>query len=418
MDVLILVVDYFIEVIRFSIGLEIFFGKKMKITGFVAVIGALYALCLIWAGEIGPILLYIFACAAVYHITEGRAGEKIFQILVVLCVSGILDELIGLAIQHYVADYRYIRFLEAVIVLILFIFAREVQRRKPKFIMCIAGFIKEKIMIIILILFILLSAIIVGFCYADDYSLSSNFKYYIGFFAFIGMIMLLLFIIYIKKSNETISILMETERSLKIMQEKYYKELLEREEDTRRYRHDMQNHLLCLVQYMERQETEVGIRYIKGLQNNLVSIQERCYMTGNSLLDLFLNHYLLPLKNVKINIWGACADDILIDDIDFCIIFSNLLQNAAEAVERQKENEKYIRVILKQRSEYCEIDIQNSIAAKLKAVGGTDKTDKRNHGIGLKNVSEVVKRNSGYFEFGIKNDEFLATVILKRGKKE
>ena len=266
MDALILIVDYFIEVIRFSIGLEIFFGKKMKVTRFVAVAGALYVLCLIWAGEIGPILLYIFVCAAVYHITEGRIGEKIFQILVVFCVSGILDELIGIAIQHYVADYRYIRFLEAVIVLILFIFAREVRRRKPTVGIFVARVIKTRVMIAVLIITILLSCVIVGFSNMQEYVFKENFKLmadFISILAFIGMIILLIFIAYIRKANEIMGELIDTERSLNSMQEKYYKELLKREEDTRKYRHDMQNHLMCLTRYIERREIDSGIEYIK-----------------------------------------------------------------------------------------------------------------------------------------------------------
>ena len=417
MDALILIVDYFIEVIRFSIGLEIFFGKKMKVTGFVAVAGALYVLCLIWAGEIGPILLYIFVCAAVYHITEGRIGEKIFQILVVLCVSGILDELIGIAIQHYVADYRYIRFLEAVIVLILFIFAREVRRRKPTVGIFVARVIKTRVMIAVLIITILLSCVIVGFSNMQEYVFKENFKLmadFISILAFIGMIILLIFIAYIRKANEIMGQLIDTERSLNSMQEKYYKELLKREEDTRKYRHDMQNHLMCLTRYIERREIDSGIEYIKGLQDTLVSIQKRCYISGNDLLDMFLNHYLLPLRDVKINIWGTYSGELLINDIDFCIIFSNLVQNAAEAMEKQEGGEKYIRVIIRQRIEHCEFDIQNSIGSENINMEETDKSDKKNHGIGLKNVSEAVKRNNGYFEAGVKNGEFSVVVILKR----
>lgn len=46
----------------------------------------------------------------------------------------------------------------------------------------------------------------------------------------------------------------------------------------------------------------------------------------------------------------------------------------------------------------------------------TYKIDKKNHGIGLKNVSEAVQRNNGYFEAGIKNGEYSSIVILKRKK--
>ncbi len=419
MNVLILVVNYFIEVIRFSMGLEIFFGKKMKASGSVAVSGIVYTLCLLWVEEIGPILLYIFACAAVYCMTEGRIGEKIFQILMVLCISGSLDEIIGIAIQHYVADYRYIRFLEAVIVLILFIFAREVQKRKPEFGMYITGVIKARVMITMLVMTIILSCIIVGFSNMQEYALKENFKLiadFISVLAFIGMIALLVFIAYIRKANEIMRELVDTERSLNSMQEKYYKELLKREEDTRRYRHDMQNHLLCLTQYIKNKEIEEGVKYIKGLQDNLVSIQKRCYISGNDLLDMFLNYYLSPLREVKINIWGGCSGSLLISEVDFCIIFSNLIQNVAEAMQRQKTGEKYIRIIIQERAEHCEFDIQNSIDSQTVSKDVTYKIDKKNHGIGLKNVSEAVQRNNGYFEAGIKNGEYSSIVILKRKK--
>ena len=419
MNVLILVVNYFIEVIRFSMGLEIFFGKKMKVSGSVAVSGIVYTLCLLWVEKIGPILLYIFACAAVYCMTEGRIGEKIFQILMVLCISGSLDEIIGIAIQHYVADYRYIRFLEAVIVLILFIFAREVQKRKPEFGMYITGVIKARVMITMLVMTIILSCIIVGFSNMQEYALKENFKLiadFISVLAFIGMIALLVFIAYIRKANEIMRELVDTERSLNSMQEKYYKELLKREEDTRRYRHDMQNHLLCLTQYIKNQEIEEGVKYIKGLQDNLVGIQKRCYISGNDLLDMFLNYYLSPLREVKINIWGGCSGSLLISEVDFCIIFSNLIQNVAEAMQRQKTGEKYRRIIIQERAEHCEFDIQNSIDSQTVSKDVTYKIDKKNHGIGLKNVSEAVQRNNGYFEAGIKNGEYSSIVILKRKK--
>ena len=129
---------------------------------------------------------------------------------------------------------------------------------------------------------------------------------------------------------------------------------------------------------------------------------------------MFLNHYLLPLRDVKINIWGTYSGELLINDIDFCIIFSNLVQNAAEAMEKQEGGEKYIRVIIRQRIEHCEFDIQNSIGSENINMEETDKSDKKNHGIGLKNVSEAVKRNNGYFEAGVKNGEFFVVVILKR----
>ncbi len=417
MDVRILIINYFLEVIRYSIGLEIFFGTKVKKWRTAIIAGIFFALCLMRAGNNSLILMYIFAYMTVYGMAEGRGGEKIFRMLVLVCLLGSLDEIVGMTIRHWIGEYMYISFWKAITGLIFLIFLKKIQKRNTKIGSQIFGFIEKKIMIIVLSMIVILSAVITGFYYAEEYVSKVNYQllvYFISLFAFISMIALVLFIAYIKKSNEALRERVEIEQSLKLMQEKYYKELLEREEDTRRYRHDMQNHLLSLTQYLKKKETDEGLQYIKGLQDTLITIQKSCYVTGNSMLDMFLNHYFLPLKNVKISIWGRCSEDLLIGDVDFCIIFSNLIQNAAEAVERQEKGDKYIRVNMKQRLEYCEIAIQNSVDFQMDSVIQTSKHDKKNHGIGLKNVAEAVRRNNGDFQWGIKDGAYLATVILKR----
>ncbi|MBU3840181.1 MAG: GHKL domain-containing protein [Candidatus Ruminococcus intestinipullorum] len=363
--------------------------------------------------------MHIFVCVEIYFLMKGRLIENLFYILLLLCSFGGIDEVIGMLVRHWINIYEYRGLLESFIVLFILIILDKLQGHNKDIGKYTLMFIKEKIIIIVMAMIFILLFVIAGLGYADEYTLKENLRFIVDFIcllALIGMIILMIFIIYIKKVNEDMYNLVKTERSLKDMQECYYKELLNREEETRRYRHDMQNHLLCLSQYMKNESYSEAMEYIVKLQESLTTIQKRCYITGNDLLDIFLNNYFLPLEEVKVDIWGACSNDFLIDDVDFCIIFSNLIQNAAEAVLRQQDGEKYIRVIFKQKAEYGEITIENSIGSDVEEVkiGSTIKSDDSSHGIGLKNVADTIQKNKGHFEFKTKEGEFCAKVLLKR----
>ena len=418
LTIILMIIRYLIEIKRYTLGLKIFFGKKIQLNKWIFIAGGVYTIVSLLLGS-EKFFMFIFTSIIIYFMCEGKAVEKLSQILILLCGFGALDEMIGIIERHWFDIYQHRDLLEASIVLLVLIILDQIQMRKRQIGMFVISFIKEKILIIVMVMVFILMLVITGLGYAEEYTSRENVRFlvdFVCFLAFIGMIILLLFIIYIKKVNEDMYNVVKTERSLKDMQERYYKELLNREEETRRYRHDMQNHLLCLSQYMKNESYSEAMEYIIKLQESLTTIQKGCYMTGNDLLDIFLNNYFLPLEEVKVDIWGACSNDFLIDDVDFCIIFSNLIQNAAEAVLRQQDGEKYIRVIFKQKAEYGEITIENSIGSDVEEVkiGSTIKSDDSSHGIGLKNVADTIQKNKGHFEFKTKEGEFCAKVLLKR----
>lgn len=59
--------------------------------------------------------------------------------------------------------------------------------------------------------------------------------------------------------------------------------------------------------------------------------------------------YLLPIKKqCKIEIKGYVSDKMLISDRDLCIMISNLIANAVEAVGKIKNEKKYILFYIKE----------------------------------------------------------------------
>ena len=59
------------------------------------------------------------------------------------------------------------------------------------------------------------------------------------------------------------------------------------------------------------------------------------YETGLEVLDLLLNVLLADLPHVEIRVEGKCYKETVLDDVESCIIFSNLLQNARSVLEKK-----------------------------------------------------------------------------------
>lgn len=233
---------------------------------------------------------------------------------------------------------------------------------------------------------------------------------------FVGLVMLLIVILYVYDMNMKTKQYLENEIMLKETQKKYYESMLEKEEKTRRYRHDMSNHLVCLKGLAQGEENFKIIEYIDQMQTQFVEIQNSCYSVGNQILDVILNHWISQIQSGNIKVSGVCSDEIEIDSISLCIIFSNLLQNAVEELKDIDEENSNLNIHVNQKKDHIKIEIANTsrdkVFNKKTNLPKTTKRDKENHGIGLKNVKETIEKNRGYFECLWCDGIFKVSVIL------
>lgn len=233
----------------------------------------------------------------------------------------------------------------------------------------------------------------------------------------ISMVMLVVFVIYINDTNKKIKQYLEIERALKETQKNYYEAMMQKEEDTKKFRHDVSNHIMCLRELAEREELRGVKQYITEMQGEMVKIQKQCYSVGNVVMDAVLNHYMQRLQeSVEIKVQGYLEDNLPISDAELCTIFSNIMRNSVEELEKQQNVNKYLKVKAHIGSEDFTIEVCNSAQEKKeKGEGGlpeTTKEDKSNHGVGLKNIKETVEKNKGIFRWESTVEEFKVKVIL------
>ena len=235
--------------------------------------------------------------------------------------------------------------------------------------------------------------------------------------AMMSMVALVIFIIYIYNSNAKIRHHLDVERTLKETQKNYYEAVIQKEEDTKKFRHDVSNHIMCLQELAERGEIDAVKQYIAGMQGEMKKIQKRCYSVGNMVLDAVLNQYLSVLpEKIDIKVQGILIDNLPIGQVELCTIFSNLMRNSIEELERIQTEEKYIGVKVHMGDEDFSIEVYNSAQQQKRAgAEGLPKTTKenpKNHGYGLRNIKETVEKNHGIFLWQSTEEKFSVKVIL------
>ena len=180
-------------------------------------------------------------------------------------------------------------------------------------------------------------------------------------------------------------------------------------------RHDMKNKLSCMGELIESGKYEKALQFCNTCldETQKTSLSIDC---GNHIINAIINakSIICSERNISFNvaIFDALAN---IDDVDVCVVLSNLLDNAIEAVSNL-DGEKNIRCEIAKKREYYTITISNSIAASVLENNPnlrTTKNDKEIHGLGIKSVRAVAEKYDGDVHFYEKSDRFFCNILLK-----
>ena len=204
-------------------------------------------------------------------------------------------------------------------------------------------------------------------------------------------------------------------------QREYFEQLLEKEQRTRQFRHDIIAELIQIKNYEDRKEYEKLGSYLDEMLSDISSISKYDYDVGNEIVNTILNYYLLPIKDkCKIEVKGYISDSMDIARRDLCILVSNLVKNAVEAVEQVSDKEKYIFFEIKSGNIFLQINMRNTCAEHTGITKAgeiyTTKVDKINHGLGIKNIENTLRRYEGYAEYKIEDNCFVSEIMVKSNR--
>ncbi|MBQ3544451.1 MAG: GHKL domain-containing protein [Lachnospiraceae bacterium] len=209
--------------------------------------------------------------------------------------------------------------------------------------------------------------------------------------------------------------------------QKHHKELLELElehfskykeqqEETRRFRHDILNHLNAIESLIKTDKTEKAKEYVGSLLSEVSELSQGV-VTGDEMLDCIVSQKWETMKKKNINFYleGVLDKGLKWEAIDICGVFANALDNAIEACEKVEE-EKEIYMHLKKTNSFYSIEIKNSmvlVTDKFKLEKRfTTKEDKALHGFGLENICRTVNKYGGTVSTECVDNHFVLNLIV------
>ena len=235
------------------------------------------------------------------------------------------------------------------------------------------------------------------FIFRIGYEFNNTFYNSFATMSAVGMTFctVLVLCLYEKQAEQSAQLRMreQYERHLK-SQVKHLDEILLKQEELRRVRHDMSNQLVAIQGYFHEGDTAGGEAYVTSLLQNLQTPSARI-KTGNSALDAILStkKALAESKGIIVDMEVQISDQLPLEPVDVCVIFGNALDNAIEACDRITEGEKKISLVLVQRAGklFCHL-INTAPMNPSKDFSITSKADKENHGFGLVNLKESLEK--------------------------
>lgn len=183
--------------------------------------------------------------------------------------------------------------------------------------------------------------------------------------------------------------------------------------------HDMNNHISCLKGLAENNNIAEIKDYLHNLSETLNKLDFKI-KTGNPICDAIINE--------KFNISQSDGIEFIcdfmipkensLDSIDLCIILGNALDNSIEACNKIIDSAIKKEISLKSHVKglYLVIEISNSISEIPKYNSNkiiSSKVNNINHGIGLSNIQDSVKKYDGVLDIIIEKNIFTLSILLK-----
>lgn len=241
-------------------------------------------------------------------------------------------------------------------------------------------------------------------------------------FLFISLSNIIFFVIFkIVFNNYKVKLENEILMGNILKEQNYYSKIHKEQEKVKEIYHDIKNHMICIRDMCENNNTKNIINYIDDIEFGLNKYKSDDYKfnTGNMILDSILKNkkLLCEDKSIKFEIKVDFSKSDYMNMIDVCIIFSNIIDNAIEACSNIKSHEvsKNIRIESKYIESFCIIIIENTKINKIKQKNNiflTNKKDKVIHGLGLRNVKNSLKKYSGELFVEDYKNKFILKIMI------
>lgn len=195
----------------------------------------------------------------------------------------------------------------------------------------------------------------------------------------------------------------------------YFKDYREKQKTTADFRHDWNNHMLLLQGMLESGDYEKAAEYFHSLTAEQIP-SDRRVLSGNEVVDIILSAKVQKMEEqqIKVSSNGGLEPLSFMEDVDICVLFSNLVDNAIEA-NAKCEKERFLTIQASSNPSTLMIAVSNRMSGELKEKEGrilSSKEDGEAHGIGTQNIFAIVRKYKGDYSVQTKDGIFTMTITF------
>ena len=209
---------------------------------------------------------------------------------------------------------------------------------------------------------------------------------------------------------------LQQENQLLSMQQSRYETLKSTIEETRQMRHDLRHHIRLLSSLADSGDLE-------GIRSYLAAVQE--HIPGSDLAfcenraaDSVIGFYctLAQRENIPFSLKIDLPQRLPVDEIDLCLVLSNVLENALEASLRTAPARRRIELTAYLHgNSLALIQVENTYDGVIREKDGVFQSSKRKgDGVGLQSVRHIAEKSGGVSTVTYQDGLFCAKVMLRR----
>ena len=207
---------------------------------------------------------------------------------------------------------------------------------------------------------------------------------------------------------------LQQENQLLSLQQQRYESLKTAIEEARQARHDMRHQLNQISALAENGDLEGLKAYLAKTAARIPNLD--MHFCENRAADSAVGYYcaLARREGIPFRAKLDLPESLPVDEIDMCLVLSNLLENALEASLRTATARRQIEITAYVHAErLLLIEVENTFDGEVNEKNGVFRSSKRKgSGIGLQSVSHIAEKSGGASTFTHQNGIFSAKVML------
>lgn len=182
--------------------------------------------------------------------------------------------------------------------------------------------------------------------------------------------------------------------------------------------HEFKNHIHCVQGLLESDNLPRALDYTRKISNQWTT-EMNYIITNHAIVNAVLNQKYKQAKEEGILLVLSVSnmEGLALEDEDIVTLLTNLLDNAMEATRQVEKEKKLIKCRLTYQDHTFTVVIRNPVMGQIVIEENriqTTKSDKENHGMGITNISNVVKKYDGNYVFSCTNGYFTSTVMISQ----